>query len=307
LSNNTVPTAKPVKTVGMHIGEAVPGCKKKDPILVVDGVSRTFGGLKAVDVEHLEIPRGAITALIGPNGAGKTTLFNLLTGFDKPDTGSWTFEGTSIGGMAAFKVARMGQVRTFQLTKALGLLTVMDNMLLGAKAQVGENLFRAVLPFLWRQQEAHNKVKALDLLARFKLDTKKDDYAASLSGGQRKLLEMARALMSDPTLVMLDEPMAGVNPALTQSLLDHILNLKAEGMSVLFVEHDMHMVRHIADWVIVMAEGKVVAEGDPHEVMRNQAVIDAYLGQHHDEDLGEDPDAGQQNVGAIKELLDDEL
>jgi neutral amino acid transport system ATP-binding protein len=291
LSNNTVPTAKPVKTVDMHIGEAVPGCKKKDPILVVDGVSRTFGGLKAVDVEHLEIPRGAITALIGPNGAGKTTLFNLLTGFDKPDTGSWTFEGTSIGGMAAFKVARMGQVRTFQLTKALGLLTVMDNMLLGAKAQVGENLFRAVLPFLWRQQEKDNKVKALDLLARFKLDTKKDDYAASLSGGQRKLLEMARALMSDPTLVMLDD----------------ILNLKAEGMSVLFVEHDMHMVRHIADWVIVMAEGKVVAEGDPHEVMRNQAVIDAYLGQHHDEDLGEDPDAEQEHVGAIKELLDDEL
>ncbi len=307
MSSNSVPTAKPVKTVGMHIGEAVPGCKKKDPILVVDSVSRTFGGLKAVDVEHLEIPRGAITALIGPNGAGKTTLFNLLTGFDKPDTGSWTFEGTPIGGMAAFKVARMGQVRTFQLTKALGLLTVMDNMLLGAKAQVGENLFRAVLPFLWRQQEADNRVKALDLLARFKLDTKKDDYAASLSGGQRKLLEMARALMSDPTLVMLDEPMAGVNPALTQSLLDHILNLKAEGMSVLFVEHDMHMVRHIADWVIVMAEGRVVAEGDPHEVMRNQAVIDAYLGQHHDEDLGEDPDAEKQNVGAIKELLDDEL
>ncbi|QYF75485.1 ABC transporter ATP-binding protein [Cryobacterium sp. PAMC25264] len=291
----------------MHIGEAVPGCKKKDPILVVDGVSRTFGGLKAVDVEYLEIPRGAITALIGPNGAGKTTLFNLLTGFDKPDTGSWTFDGTPIGGKPAFKVARMGQVRTFQLTKALGLLTVMDNMLLGAKAQVGENLFRAVLPFLWRQQESDNKVKALDLLARFKLDTKKDDYAASLSGGQRKLLEMARALMSDPSLVMLDEPMAGVNPALTQSLLDHILNLKAEGMSVLFVEHDMHMVRHIADWVIVMAEGKVVAEGDPHEVMRNQAVIDAYLGQHHDEDLGKDPDAEKEHVGAIKELLDDEL
>jgi neutral amino acid transport system ATP-binding protein len=307
LSSNSVPTAKPVKTTGMHIGAAEPGCKKHDPILVVDGVSRTFGGLKAVDVEHLEIPRGAITALIGPNGAGKTTLFNLLTGFDKPDTGSWTFEGTPIGGMAAFKVARMGQVRTFQLTKALGLLTVMDNMLLGAKAQVGENLFRAVLPFLWRQQETDNRVKALDLLARFKLDTKKDDYAASLSGGQRKLLEMARALMSDPTLVMLDEPMAGVNPALTQSLLDHILNLKAEGMSVLFVEHDMHMVRHIADWVIVMAEGKVVAEGDPHEVMRNQAVIDAYLGQHHDEDLGEDPTAEEEHVGAIKELLDDEL
>jgi branched-chain amino acid transport system ATP-binding protein len=300
LSSNTVPTAKPVKTTDLHIGAAEPGCKKRDPILVAEGVSRTFGGLKAVDVEHLEIPRGAITALIGPNGAGKTTLFNLLTGFDKPDTGSWTFEGRSLAGLPAYKVARMGQIRTFQLTKALGLLTVMDNMKLGAKGQVGENLFRSLLPFLWRKQEEENEAKAFDLLSRFKLDTKKNDYAASLSGGQRKLLEMARALMSDPTLVMLDEPMAGVNPALTQSLLDHILNLKAQGMTVLFVEHDMHMVRHIADWVVVMAEGRVVAEGDPHEVMRNPAVIDAYLGQHHDEDLGADT----EHVEVIKELLE---
>jgi len=305
LSSNTIPSAKPVKSVDLHIGEAEPGCKKRDPILVADNVTRTFGGLKAVDVDHLEIPRGAITALIGPNGAGKTTLFNLLTGFDKADSGAWTFEGRSLQGVPAYQVARMGQIRTFQLTKALGLLTVMDNMKLGAKAQIGENLFRAILPFMWRKQEEFNEEKALEILARFKLDTKKDDYAASLSGGQRKLLEMARALMSDPVLVMLDEPMAGVNPALTQSLLDHILNLKAEGMSVLFVEHDMHMVRHIADWVIVMAEGRVVAEGDPYEVMRNPAVIDAYLGSHHDEDLGEDADA-KEHVEALKELIDDE-
>ncbi|TFD51698.1 ABC transporter ATP-binding protein [Cryobacterium frigoriphilum] len=302
----TGPTGKPIKTIDLHIGEAEPGCQKRDPILVVDGVRRTFGGLTAVDVDHVEVPRGAITALIGPNGAGKTTLFNLLTGFDKPDAGKWTFDGRPIAGVPAYRVARLGQIRTFQLTKALGLLTVMDNMLLGAKGQTGENLFRALLPFLWRKQEVENKAKALDLLTRFKLDTKKDDYAASLSGGQRKLLEMARALMSDPTLVMLDEPMAGVNPALTQSLLDHILNLKSQGMTVLFVEHDMHMVRHIADWVIVMAEGKVVAEGDPHEVMKNPAVIDAYLGQHHDEDIGEDPEAEVVHVSAIKELLDDE-
>jgi neutral amino acid transport system ATP-binding protein len=305
LSSNTIPSAKPVKSVDLHIGEAEPGCKKRDPILVADNVTRTFGGLKAVDVDHLEIPRGAITALIGPNGAGKTTLFNLLTGFDKADSGTWTFEGRSLQGVPAYQVARMGQIRTFQLTKALGLLTVMDNMKLGAKAQIGENLFRAILPFMWRKQEVFNEEKALEILARFKLDTKKDDYAASLSGGQRKLLEMARALMSDPVLVMLDEPMAGVNPALTQSLLDHILNLKAEGMSVLFVEHDMHMVRHIADWVIVMAEGRVVAEGDPYEVMRNPAVIDAYLGSHHDEDLGEDAET-KEHVEALKELIDDE-
>ena len=257
-----------------------------DPILTIDGVSRRFGGLQAVDVDHLEIPRGVITALIGPNGAGKTTLFNLLTGFDKPDTGKWTFAGKSLAGIAAFKVSQMGQVRTFQLTKALSLLTVLENMKLGAKDQLGEKLRYSIFPFLWKSKEVQIEVKALELLKRFKLDSKKDDFAASLSGGQRKLLEMARALMTDPVLVMLDEPMAGVNPALTQSLLDHVLDLKKDGMTVLFVEHDMHMVRHIADWVVVMAEGRVVAEGPPSEVMKNPAVIDAYLGSHQDSDLG---------------------
>lgn len=268
-------------------GEVGPGCAKVDPIVVADGVTRQFGGLTAVDVEHLEIPRGQITALIGPNGAGKTTLFNLLTGFDKPNTGRWSFEGSNLAGVAAFKVSRKGMVRTFQLTKSLGRLSVLQNMLLGARGQKGENIFRALIPSIWRSQEKANTERADDLLRRFKLDAKREDFAASLSGGQRKLLEMARALMSDPKLVMLDEPMAGVNPALTQSLLGHILDLKSEGMTVLFVEHDMHMVRHISDWVVVMAEGRVVAEGPPETVMSDQAVIDAYLGAHHDTDLGD--------------------
>jgi branched-chain amino acid transport system ATP-binding protein len=274
------------KTTGLHVGEIGPGVSKKDPIIIADGVRRTFGGLTAVDVEHLEVPRGAITALIGPNGAGKTTLFNLLTGFDKPDAGTWIFDGTSLSGVPAFKVSRLGQVRTFQLTKALGLLTVVENMKLGAKGQTGEKFWQSLIPAIWRKQDDEIEERAMALLKKFKLDAKADDFAASLSGGQRKLLEMARALMSEPQLVMLDEPMAGVNPALTQSLLDHILDLKDEGMTVLFVEHDMHMVRHIADWVIVMAEGKVVAEGDPVSVMKDPAVIDAYLGAHQDVDLG---------------------
>lgn len=277
---------KVTKTTGLHTGTIEPGVKKVDPIITMDHVHRQFGGLTAVDVDHLEIPRGAITALIGPNGAGKTTLFNLLTGFDKPDTGQWTFDGRDIAGVPAFKLAQMGQVRTFQLTKALGLLTVLENMKLGAKGQRGENLLQSLFPFLWKKQDDEIADKAMGLLAKFKLADKKDDFAASLSGGQRKLLEMARALMSDPELVMLDEPMAGVNPALTESLLEHILDLKAEGMTVLFVEHDMHMVSHIADWVVVLAEGKVVAEGPPSEVMKNPAVIDAYLGSHQDIDLG---------------------
>ena len=274
------------KSTGLHIGAAAPGVKKVDPILVIDHVKKSFGGLTAVDVDHLEIPRGVITALIGPNGAGKTTLFNLLTGFDSPDTGAWSFQGNQLAGVSSFKVAKMGQVRTFQLTKALSLLTVLENMKLGAKNQTGEKLLNSLFPFLWRKQDNELEVKAMELLKKFKLDAKKDDFAASLSGGQRKLLEMARALMTDPVLVMLDEPMAGVNPALTQSLLEHVLNLKKEGMTVLFVEHDMHMVRHIADWVVVMAEGKVVAEGAPDTVMKEQAVIDAYLGAHQDTGLG---------------------
>jgi len=288
LSSNPTSSA-PVKSTGLHKGVIKPGVAKNDPILIADHVHRQFGGLVAVDVEHVEIPRNAITALIGPNGAGKTTFFNLLTGFDQPDSGEWSFNGNTLAKVPAFKVARMGLIRTFQLTKALGLLTVMDNMKLGSTEQRGEKLFSSVFPFLWKKKDQEIEERAMDLLRRFKLDAKKDDFAASLSGGQRKLLEMARALMTNPELVMLDEPMAGVNPALTESLLEHIIGLKKEGMTVLFVEHDMHMVRHIADWVIVMAEGKVVAEGSPEEVMKNPAVIDAYLGSHQDTDLGVAP------------------
>ncbi len=268
--------------------ERVPGARKPDPILVADGVHRAFGGMVAVDVDHLEVQRGKITALIGPNGAGKTTLFNLLTGFDKPDKGEWSFNGRSLAGLPAGKVAKAGMVRTFQLTKALSRMTVIENMRLGAPRQPGENLVTALVPPLWRPREAEITEQAESLLRRFKLDAKRDDFAGSLSGGQRKLLEMARALMNGPEMIMLDEPMAGVNPALTQSLLGHIQALRDDGMTVLFVEHDMHMVRHISDWVVVMAEGRIVAEGPPDDVMRDQAVIDAYLGAHHDTDLGDD-------------------
>lgn len=267
--------------------EREPGSAKSDPILVADKVTRTFGGLKAVDVEHVEIQRGQITALIGPNGAGKTTFFNLLTGFDQPDTGTWAFNGTTLGKVGAAKIARMGMVRTFQLTKVLSKLTVIENMRIGATGQTGEKLWASMFSFLWRGQEAEITERADSLLGRFKLDAKREDFAGSLSGGQRKLLEMARALMADPELVMLDEPMAGVNPALKQSLLGHVKELRDEGRTVLFVEHDMDMVRDISDWVIVMAQGKVIAEGPPDSVMGDQRVIDAYLGAHHDRSLEE--------------------
>lgn len=262
-----------------------PGAAKNDPILVADNVRRAFGGLVAVDVEHLEVQRGAITALIGPNGAGKTTFFNLLTNFDEPDTGDRLFEGNDLSGVSAYKVANLGMVRTFQLTKSLSKMTVIDNMRLGGTGQAGESFFRALLPFLWRRQEAEITERADALLERFKLSHMRDEFAGTLSGGQRKLLEMARALMVRPNMVMLDEPMAGVNPALKQSLLDHVKGLRDEGMTVLFVEHDMDMVQEISDWVVVMAEGRIIAEGPPESIASNQAVVDAYLGSHHDSAL----------------------
>jgi neutral amino acid transport system ATP-binding protein len=295
---------KDIATAALKEVEREPGSPKPDPILVADNIKRQFGGLTAVDVEHIELQRGAITALIGPNGAGKTTFFNLLTGFDQPDTGSWTFNGTSLDGVAPHKVARMGMVRTFQLTKALSRLTVIENMRLGATEQRGENVFRALFKSGWGSQERDITTRADDLLERFKLDAKREDFAGSLSGGQRKLLEMARALMVGPEMVMLDEPMAGVNPALTQSLLGHVKDLREDGMTVLFVEHDMDMVRDISDWVIVMAQGKVIAEGPPDSVMGDQRVIDAYLGSHHDAPLTEEEE--QAVLAEAEEALERE-
>jgi neutral amino acid transport system ATP-binding protein len=269
--------------------EAVPGVAKPDPVLVVDGVTRSYGGLRAVDVEHLEVPRGLITSLIGPNGAGKTTFFNLLCGFDRPDEGRWTFDGTRADGVKPHRLAQRGMVRTFQLTKTLARMTVLDNMMMAAKDQTGESFLQALVRPLWRSQEAENLERAHDLLRRFKLDHLTDEYAAGLSGGQRKLLEMARALMADPTLVMLDEPMAGVNPALTQSLLGHVTALRDEGMSVLFVEHDMDVIMSISDWVVCMAQGRVIAEGRPADIAGDAAVIEAYLGIDHGGAHGTEP------------------
>jgi neutral amino acid transport system ATP-binding protein len=254
-----------------------PGAAKPDPILVVEAMQRSFGGLRAVDVEHLEVERGAITALIGPNGAGKTTLFNVLTGFDPPDAGTWTFDGASLQGRRAHQIARAGMVRTFQLTKALARLTVLENMLLAAPAQRGER-FTGALAQSWRSQEGQNRRQALALLDRFGLSPMSGQFAGTLSGGQRKLLEMARSLMAAPRLLMLDEPMAGVNPALRRSLLDHIGGIKLEGTTVVFIEHDMDVVMDISDWVVVMAEGRVIAEGPPAVVGANPTVVDAYLG-----------------------------
>ncbi len=261
---------------------AEPGVPKPDAVLAVSGVHRSFGGLQAVNVDRLEVQRHTVTSLIGPNGAGKTTLFNLLSGFDRVDGGEWHLNGGRLVGISAYQVARRGMVRTFQLTRSLARLTVMENMLVADQTNPGEKL-RGAFMGGWRTAETAAEAKAMELLARFNLDHMTDEFAGSLSGGQRKLLEVARALMVDPEVIMLDEPMAGVNPALTQTLLRHITSLRDDGKTVIFIEHDMDVVQEISDWVVVMAEGRVIAEGPPGSIARNRAVIDAYLGSHHGE------------------------
>ncbi|HEX6312925.1 MAG TPA: ABC transporter ATP-binding protein [Acidimicrobiia bacterium] len=260
-----------------------PGVAKPDSTLTVEGLHRNFGGLVAVDVDHLEVQRGLITALIGPNGAGKTTFFNLLTGFERADRGHHRFDGRSLDGLPAYRIARAGLVRTFQLTKALARMSVMDNMMLAASDQPGERLRTSAFPWRWHRRERHVQRQAALLLDRFGLAHMRDEYAGTLSGGQRKLLEMARALMVEPRMVLLDEPTAGVNPVLVASILDHVRELRREGLTVLFVEHDMDVVMGISDWVVCMDVGEVIAEGPPTVIGTNEAVIDAYLGTRHGE------------------------
>ena len=268
--------------------ERVPGAGKPSPILSADNVRREFGGIVAVNVDHFEVQEGSITALIGPNGAGKTTFFNLLTGFDQPNSGAWTFQGKDMSKVPSHRTAALGMVRTFQLTKSLTKLSVIENMRLGATDQKGEKWWNGLFSAVWKGQEAEITERADELLTRFQMSHMRDEYAGALSGGQRKLLEMARALMTNPTLVMLDEPMAGVNPALKQSLNEHIRGLRDQGMTVLFVEHDMDMVHDVSDWVIVMAEGRIIAEGTPDDIAKNSAVIDAYLGTRQGQSLLEE-------------------
>ena len=249
-------------------------------ILAVDGLIKRFDGLSAVDGADLDVERGSLTALIGPNGAGKTTLFNVITGFVRADGGSVVLEGDDVSGRPPHELARRGMVRTFQITKALEGMPVIDNMMLAAPEQPGEQLLGVVLkPRAWRRREVEVREQALELLERFGLADKAADYAGTLSGGQRKLLEMARALMTRPRLLLLDEPMAGVNPTLGRRLLEHIEALRAEGdLTVLFVEHDMEVVMNHSDHVIVMAQGRVIASGTAEEVRGDEAVVDAYLG-----------------------------
>jgi branched-chain amino acid transport system ATP-binding protein len=254
---------------------------KADSILIVRDVYKHFGGVYAVAGASFDVQPGTVTALIGPNGAGKTTLFNVITGFLRPDRGVIRYAGHSIARRPPYVVARRGLVRTFQLPRALTTMPVIDNLMLAAPAQPGEHLTTLItrpLDALRREKQVRNR--ALELLETFNLGGKAQDYAGTLSGGQRKLLELARALMAEPSMVLLDEPMAGVNPTLGRRLLEHMQALRRDRrLTFLFVEHDMDVVMNHADRVIVMAQGRVIAEGTPETIRRDQQVIDAYLGE----------------------------
>ncbi len=249
-------------------------------LLEVDGVVKRFGGIRAVNGAGFDVAEGSITALIGPNGAGKTTLFNAITGFQRVDRGSALLAGEEVLHLPAYAIARRGMVRTFQITRALAAMPVIDNMMLAAADQPGERFRNLIFrPGAVSRREDEVRVQATELLEVFDLAGLAGDYAGTLSGGQRKLLELARALMTQPRLLLLDEPMAGINPTLGRRLLDHMQRLRHEqGMTFLFVEHDMEVVMNHSDRVIVMAEGRVIATGKPHEVRDDPTVVDAYLG-----------------------------
>jgi ABC-type branched-subunit amino acid transport system ATPase component len=249
-------------------------------MLTVHNVQKSFGGIRAVDGCSLEIEKSAIVGVIGPNGAGKTTLFKIISGFEKPDSGAIVFNGENIENTNSFEIARRGLIRTFQISKALTKLTVEENMLLAPQFQHGERIWDVWLrPKEVKQQEEENREKAHALLEFLGLLRLKDEYAGALSGGQKRLLEIARALMADPKMLLLDEPFAGVNPTLAMKILEHLKELRANsGMTILVIEHDMPKIMQLSDHIYVLNKGKVIASGLPEEVQANEQVVDAYLG-----------------------------
>jgi branched-chain amino acid transport system ATP-binding protein len=251
------------------------------PLLEVDNVVRRFGGIRAVDGASFGVEAGTITGLIGPNGAGKTTAFNVISGFLRPHAGTITFDGAHIDRKPAHLIARAGLVRTFQIPRVLTRMSVLENVQLAATRQPGEVLGAALFaPRAVSHREREVRDEAIQMLELVRLNRLADDYAGTLSGGQRKLLELARALMTRPRMILLDEPMAGVAPTLALQLLEHILELRAaRGTTFLVIEHDMEAIMAISDRVIVMDEGRVIAIGSATEVQQNERVIEAYLGR----------------------------
>ncbi|ELY84779.1 ABC transporter ATP-binding protein [Natrialba taiwanensis] len=252
-----------------------------DVELAVNRLGKRFGGITAVDGASFTVESGSMTGLIGPNGAGKSTTFNCITGIHQPDAGTVTFQGRDITGINPYECVDYGLVRTFQIAREMANMTVLENLMLPAKHQQGEALWRSVMPVARReveQQERELLERVWDTLEFFEIEHIAEEKAGTLSGGQRKLLEMARALMTEPEMLLLDEPFAGVNPTLEKKLLEHIHELRADGYTFLIVEHDMDLIMDNCEHVIVMHQGSVLAEGVPGQITSNERVIEAYLG-----------------------------
>jgi len=249
-------------------------------VLSAISVCKGFGGILALDHCSIRVEEGDIVGLIGPNGAGKSTLFDVISGFLPPDAGSIVFSGREILGLPAHKIARLGLVRTFQIPRSLMRMTVLENMMLGAQGQAGERLCN---PLIRRHkvmsQETEIREKAEGILEFFDLGRMRDEYAGSLSGGQKKMLEMARALMANPRLLLLDEPFAGVNPALADRMIERIRILKEKGLSIIIIEHAIPYVLALSDELYVLNKGRVLASGRPDAVISDRRVFEAYLGE----------------------------
>ena len=250
--------------------------------LRIEGLIKRFGGITAVDGATFEVEEGSLTGLIGPNGAGKSTTFNCITGVHGPTDGTIYFKGEDITGLEPYEIAQRGMVRTFQIARELEDMTVLENLMLAPKNQGGESVFRSVAPGLRgvvASEEEEIRERVWEMLEFFEIDHLAGEYAGGLSGGQRKLLEMARALMADPDVVLLDEPLAGVNPTLEEKLLDRIHELREEGYTFLLVEHDMDIIMNNCERIIVMHQGQVLADGTSEDIQNNEQVIKAYLGE----------------------------
>ncbi len=251
-----------------------------EAILSCEGLTKAFGGVNAVNGATFDVPRGKITALIGPNGAGKTTVVNILSGAMKSDSGSMRLGSTDITNWERYKIARLGLMRTFQLSRELSGLTVLENLLAAPKVQAGESLFNIFFrPRLLKREERQNIERATEILRTYGLYDLRDNRARELSGGQKKLLEISRGVMASPSLFLLDEPMAGVNPALIERIGGYILDMKAQGVTVLMIEHNLNIVEKICDNVIVLAEGRTLATGRLSDLRNNPEVVQAYLGE----------------------------
>ena len=252
-------------------------------LLETTNLKKSFGGIKAVDVESLNLNRNELTSIIGPNGAGKTTFFDLISGFQDSDEGKVYLNNKNISKSQPYAIARLGMIRTFQLTKVFDRMTVLENMMFSAST-VNNDSFLKSLAKLPSQKTTEKKIrdKSFEIMKELNIDHMANSYAREMSGGQKKLLELGRSIINNPSVLLLDEPLAGVNPKLAEEILQIIVNLAGKGISILMVEHNIEAVMKISERVIVLAEGKVIADSTPENIRTDEKVIEAYLGSENE-------------------------